>query len=72
MAKNSKAEKINWLLENKNLWKGKIDPHTPKTCLEEIDALALAALKAGIWSEKTILGDIRIGVVKLLRDPRLS
>ena len=62
-----REKRIEWLLRNPDLWKNKINPYEPKQYLLEINTLAQAIHGAGLYSPKTIIQDIRIGVIKLLQ-----
>jgi hypothetical protein len=68
--RGSSERKISWLLQNPTLWKGLIDPYQPKQCLPQITSLALEIQKAGFYSPKTGVCDIRTGMIRLLKDPR--
>jgi hypothetical protein len=68
----AKQKRIQWLLEKPELWRGVINPFDPKKHREEIEILARAIHAAGLYSPKTIIEDIRTGVVKLLQDKRLN
>jgi hypothetical protein len=65
-----KEKRIEWLQQNQDLWKGKIDPYRPREHRSEIDQLAKAIQAAGLYSPKTVLCDIKSGMVKLLKDER--
>ena len=62
-----KQNRIKWLVENKTLWHGIVDPFKPKPCMDQITVLSKKMQDAGLYSQKTWIGDIRIGVIKFLQ-----
>lgn len=61
-----KERRKEWLLDNRILWSG-IDPFNPKSHVDQITTVAEKMKEAGLYSDKTFIGDARMGLVKLLK-----
>ena len=61
-----RASRIEWLRQNTVLWQ-EIDPLNFKASKEAIKRVALALHREGLYSSKTLLADIEMGVFKLIR-----
>lgn len=70
--RSCRQKKAEWLQANSELWKNKINPFKPKEHLPEITELAKAVQAAGLYSAKTLLCDIRSGLIKMLQDQRFT